>query len=66
MGKRRQRSASTPNATMKARPSDIEIPARRGAWWEIERWDEVYDEDRLWGDLGPEAQRQLTELLRSG
>jgi hypothetical protein len=37
---------------------DILIESRQGR-----RWPEVWDEDRLWGDLSPEERRRLNRLL---
>ena len=41
----------------------LEIYHKRSPWWEIEHWDEIYDERRSWGDLSREDQRELNKLL---
>ena len=41
----------------------LEISNRRLDWWEIEHWDEIYDERHSWGDLSREDQRELNKLL---
>jgi hypothetical protein len=34
-------------------------------WWEIEHWEEVWDEDLFWGDVSADLRQRLKELLRS-
>ena len=41
----------------------IELPEELLSWWEMERWDEIFDERVLWGDLSPEGKRTLRKLL---
>ena len=44
----------------------LDITQRQLLWWEVEHWDEIYDERRSWGDLSRESQRNLTKLLGRG
>ncbi len=44
----------------------LEIELFDPAWWELEHWDEIYDERRSWSDLSREDQRALKRLLGKG
>ena len=50
-----------PHAGSDARPVELATP--RLPWWEIEHWEDVYDETRLWGDLTQEEMQVLKTLL---
>jgi hypothetical protein len=41
----------------------LEISQGRMPWWEVQHWDEIYEERRSWSDLSPEDQRTLRKLL---
>jgi hypothetical protein len=34
-------------------------------WWEIEHWEDIWDEDLFWGDVSADLRQRLKELLRS-
>jgi hypothetical protein len=42
---------------------EIELSEELFSWWEVERWDEIYEERLLWGDLSHEGKRILRKLL---
>jgi len=47
-------------------PRCLEIDPPEPTWWELEHWDEIYDERRWWGDLNRETKRDLRKLLGKG
>ena len=42
---------------------EIDLPEELISWWEVERWEEIFDERLLWGDLSHEGKRTLRKLL---
>ena len=40
----------------------LQINQARFPWWERENWEDVWDEERGWGDLSRNGQRELTKL----
>ncbi len=40
----------------------LQVSQRRHPWWEREKWADVWDEARGWGDLCRDGQRELKEL----
>jgi hypothetical protein len=44
----------------------LEIESPEPTWWELEHWDEIYDDRHWWGDLSRETQRELSKLLGKG
>ena len=44
----------------------LEIDHPEPTWWDLEHWNEIYDERRCWGDLSRESQRYLRKLLGTG
>jgi hypothetical protein len=60
-GKHRSVERTDPNA--RSRAAALELPEPRRGWWEIEHWDAIYDEERLWGELSLDHQRELKTLL---
>ena len=43
----------------------LEVPVPIPTWWEIEHWEEVWDEDRFWEEISADLRQRLKELLRS-
>jgi len=43
----------------------LEVPLPIPLWWEIDHWEEVWDEDLFWGDVSADLRQRLKELLRS-
>jgi len=43
----------------------LEMPLPITLWWEIEHWEDVWDEDLFWGDVSADLRQRLKELLRS-
>ena len=41
----------------------LEIALNRLPWWEVQHWNEIYNETCSWGDLNCEDQRTLRKLL---
>ena len=42
---------------------EIDLPEEFISWWEVERWDEIFDERLLCDDLSHEGKRTLRKLL---
>jgi hypothetical protein len=42
---------------------EIDLPEELLSWWEVERWDEIFDERLLCDDLSHEGKRTLRKLL---
>lgn len=42
---------------------EIDLPEELFSWWEVERWDEIFDERLLRDDLSHEGKRTLRKLL---
>lgn len=42
---------------------EIDLPEELISWWEVERWDEIFDERLLCDDLSHEGKRTLRKLL---
>jgi hypothetical protein len=40
----------------------LQISQRRHPWWERDKWEDVWDEAKGWGDLGRNEQRELIKL----
>jgi hypothetical protein len=43
----------------------LEMPLPVPLWWEIEHWEDVWDEDLFWEELPAEVRQRLKEILRS-
>jgi hypothetical protein len=43
----------------------FELPLPIPIWWEIDHWEDVWDEDLFWEDVTAEIRQRLKELLRS-
>ena len=42
---------------------EIDLPEELLSWWEVERWEEIFDERLLCDDLSHEGKRTLRKLL---
>jgi len=42
---------------------EIDLPEEFISWWEVERWEEIFDERLLCDDLSHEGKRTLRKLL---
>jgi hypothetical protein len=42
---------------------EIDLPEELFSWWEVERWEEIFDERLLCDDLSHEGKRTLRKLL---
>jgi hypothetical protein len=42
---------------------EIDLPEELLSWWEVERWDEIFDERLLCDELSHEGKRTLRKLL---
>ena len=64
-------------AAIRRRPDDFEViranadrslfelPLPLLLWWEIEHWEDVWDEDRFWGEISADLRQRLKEIFRS-
>ena len=70
----RAKTASAPPVTLEEAPADVkdhpqgpqrclDIDIQRRPWWELQRWDKIYDEHSIWGDPSPETARVAAELI---
>jgi hypothetical protein len=64
-GRGRCRPDDTEATSVKTDHTILEMPPPKKLWWEINHWDEVWDEDLFWGDSNAETRRRVKELLRS-
>jgi len=61
----RPRPGDTETIRAKEDRSLLEMPPPITLWWDIEHWEEVWDEDLFWGDVSADLRQRLKELLRS-
>jgi len=40
----------------------LQISSAKHPWWQKQHWEDVRDENTIWGDLSRESQRELTKL----
>ena len=40
----------------------LQISSAKHPWWQKRHWEDVSDENTIWGDLSRESQRELTKL----
>jgi hypothetical protein len=43
----------------------LELPLPLLLWWEIEHWEDVWDEDLFWGEISADLRQRLKEIFRS-
>jgi hypothetical protein len=64
-GRGRCRPDDTEATSVKTDHTILEMPQPKELWWEIDRWDEVWNEDLFWEDVTADLRQRLKELLRS-
>ena len=40
----------------------LQISSAGHPWWQKQHWEDVCDENTIWGDLSKDSQRELTKL----